>query len=121
MIEKDSITSLQILSSSLQIWCKTYLYILTLPNLFKQAKVPIQNSIRPVLEIIIIIILFFFFADRKYLLPGIKASSKTRIPGSKNWSPINSPLISHPSTCEVHDQTKFVKITENAFGLMELC
>ena len=45
------------------------------------ASIPLQSS---VLEI-------NFLAGSKYLLPGIKGSSKTNVPSSKHWWPYNNP------------------------------
>ena len=40
----------------------------------------------------------------KYLLSGIKGSSKTNMPSSKYWWPWNSPVA---ILCQIYDQTQF--------------
>ena len=64
-----------------------------------------------------------FFVCSKYLLPGIRTSSKTYIPGSKSWWLKHIPFAARLGSCHIHDQTKFheVKGIDNAFDLMELC
>ena len=63
-----------------------------------------------------------FFAGSKYLLPGVKGSSKTNIHSSKYWWPWNNPFA---ALCQMYmyDQTQFhmVKGIDNAFDHMELC
>ena len=49
-----------------------------------------------------------FFVGSKYLLPGIKGSSKTNTPSSKYWCPVTVNF-------QIYDQTKFHK------DHMELC
>ena len=57
-----------------------------------------------------------FLADGKYLLPGIKCSSKTNIPSSKHCLlyMYNSPVTTR---CQIYDKTKLymIKSIDNAF------
>ena len=75
------------------------------------------------LEINFFFFFFFFFwgggGCSKYLLPGIKGSSKTYTPSSKHLWPYNNLVTIH---CQIYDQTKFhmVKGIDNA-DHMELC
>ena len=45
-----------------------------------------------------------FFAYSKYLLPGIKVSSKTYILGSKRWRPKYSLLAIQSISCQINDK-----------------
>ena len=66
---------------------------------------------------------FTFFAGNKYLLLGVKLSSKTNITGSKHWWPYKSPLTTYTCSWQIEDQTNsiMVKGIGNAFDQMKWC
>ena len=57
------------------------------------------------------------------MLPDLKASSETYIPGSKTWRPEKNTFAIQPGSCQIYDQTEFHKVKgiDNAFDLMQLC
>ena len=61
-----------------------------------------------------------FFCSSKDMLPGIKGSSKTKIPSSKYWWLCNS-LVA--TICQIYGQTQFhmIKGIDNASDHMKLC
>ena len=90
-------------------------------NLIKQGENPKGQSSGLVAQLAESVLEINFFWGSKYLLPGIKGSSKTNIPSSKHWWPYYNNLVT--IHWQINDQTKFhmVKGIDNAFDHMELC